>query len=73
MFGRLTGRAAKLAEARAAGRRERLAGRLRAAAMAGVAVGEEGERVVLSGRGLGARMALDPELRWLVAENRDER
>lgn len=73
MFERLMERAAKLGATRAASRRERLAARLRAAAAPGVAVSEEGERVMLSGPGLAARMALDPELRWLVVENRDER
>ncbi len=71
MFGRLAQRAEQVAATRAARRRERLAAALRAREAPGVAVSEEGERVVLAGRGLGRRMAMDAELRWLVAESRD--
>jgi hypothetical protein len=71
MFERLIERAALIGAARAARRRERLAARMREAAPEGVAVQEEGQAVVLSGRRLGRRIADDPELRWLVAEARD--
>ena len=73
MFGRLTARGAQLAARRAAARRERLAGRIGGLAPNGVRVSEEGERVVLAGRGLIRRFVLDARLRWLVAEAGDER
>jgi hypothetical protein len=66
MFSRLKERGLRLAEARAARRRERLAARL-AGAAEGVAVAVDGEAVVLSGRGLARRMDEDLELRWLLA------
>ena len=73
MFGRLTARAAQLAARSAAERRERLAARIAERAPSGVRVSEEGERVVLAGRGLIRRFVLDARLRWLVSEAGDER
>ena len=72
MLENLAKRAAQAAERRAAARRERLAARLTEMAPGGIEVGEEGEQVALSGRGLARRFALDPRLRWLVAEARDD-
>jgi hypothetical protein len=72
MFERLMKRGEALAARRAAARRNRLADAVRAAAPAGVAVDVEGEALVLSGRGLGRRLANDPAVRWLVAEARHE-
>jgi len=71
MFERLSEKAARLGEKRTARRRERLAARLREAAPAGVAVSQEDQAVVLSGRALVRRSVSDPELRWMVAEARD--
>lgn len=73
MFGRLTARGEQLAARSAAERRERLAARIAERAPSGVRVSEEGERVVLAGRGLIRRFGLDARLRWLVAEAGDER
>jgi len=73
MLDRLKARGAQLAAWRAAVRRERLAARVAALAPGGVRVTEEGERVVLTGRGLTRRFVLDHRLRWLVAEASDER
>jgi len=42
-----------------------------AAGVKGVAVAVEGERVVLTGRGLGRRLVVEPALRWIVAESKD--
>ena len=67
MLERLKDRIGALAERRAEVRRRRLADEMRAEAPAGVRVHEEERAVVLSGRGLKRRFALDPELRWLVA------
>lgn len=67
MFERLTARAAALAQRGARRRREALARRLSEEAPEGVGVSEEEEGVLLAGRGLGRRLALDPELRWLTA------
>ena len=72
MFESLAKRAAQGTERRAAARRERLAARLTEMAPRGIEVGKDGERVVLSGRGLARRLALDPRLRWLMAEARDD-
>jgi hypothetical protein len=66
MFERLTAEGAALAEKAARQRRARLAGALRDDSPEGVSVAEEGEVVMLSGRGLARRFALDPALRWLV-------
>jgi hypothetical protein len=51
-------------------RRSSLAAELRDEAPAGVSVSEDEQGVVLSGRGLERRFALDPELRWLAAGRR---
>jgi len=73
MFERLRERGERQAGRRAAARREELAARLQAGAPRGVEIGVEGEDVVLSGRGLGRRLLIDPALRWLVAESRNGR
>jgi sugar lactone lactonase YvrE len=73
MFDRLTARGARMAAGRAAARRRRLAARIEDLAPDGVQVSEDGERVVLAGRGVIRRFVLDPRLRWLVTEARDER
>jgi hypothetical protein len=70
MFERLIARGAALAQQAARRRRAELAVALREEAPAGVRVDEEDEGVVLSGRGLGRRFALEPELRWLFAGRR---
>ncbi|MEA3064046.1 MAG: hypothetical protein QOJ27_481 [Sphingomonadales bacterium] len=67
MFERLTERGAELAARAAQRRRSELAETLRGEAPAGIAVTEVEEGVVLSGRGLGRRLALEAGLRWLVA------
>jgi fructoselysine-6-P-deglycase FrlB-like protein len=66
MFERLMLHGAALAEKAARRRRGELAEALREEAPAGVEVSEEEDMVVLSGRGLGRRFALEPALRWLV-------
>jgi len=73
MFGRIRERAQRQAERRAAAGRERLAARMRSAAPGEIEVGVEGETVVLGGRGLSRRLLVDPALRWLVAESKNER
>lgn len=70
MFERLTARGAALAQETARRRRGELAEALREDAPAGLRVDEEDEAVVLSGRGLGRRFALEPALRWLFAGRR---
>ena len=70
MFERLAAKGAALAEQAAGRRRGALAEALREEAPAGVGVDVEDEGVVLSGRGLVRRFALDPALRWLVAGRR---
>lgn len=72
MFEKLQARGAELANGRAAARRERLAVQIEEKAPNGVRVQREQDRIVLSGRGLIGRFALDPLMRWLVAEARDE-
>lgn len=65
MFERLMERARKAAERRAAGQVLELTERMRAEAPGGVRI-EAGEGgVVLSGRGLRRRFAVEPALRWL--------
>ncbi|MFN3351857.1 hypothetical protein [Pseudorhodoplanes sp.] len=73
MFEKLAARAAEIAARRAAIRRGRVAAKLKELAPQGVQVVEEGHGIVLVGRRLGRRFALDPHLRWLVTETRDER
>ncbi|HEY0113530.1 MAG TPA: hypothetical protein VGB59_10315 [Allosphingosinicella sp.] len=67
MFERLMMGAAAMAERRAAARRARLAGSLRGEVPRGVSAEEAGEAVVLAGRGLKRRFALDPALRWFLS------
>lgn len=73
MFEKLGARGAEVAARRAAVRRARLAARAEKLAPRGVRASEEGEQIVLAGRGLARRFALDARLRWLIAEARDER
>ena len=70
MFERLMLHGAALAARAARRRRDKLAAALGDEAPAGVEVSAEEEGVVLSGRGLGRRLALDPGLRWLWAGRR---
>ena len=70
MFERLTALAGELAGKAARRRRDELAEALREEAPAGVGVDEEGDGIVLSGRGLKRRFALEPGLRWLLAGRR---
>ena len=70
MFERLMLHGAALAGKAARRRRGELAEALRDEAPAGVEIGEEEEAVVLSGRGLARRFALEPGLRWLLAGKR---
>ena len=67
MFEALTARAARIAEARAETRRRVLAEAARSALPAGVRIEESERELVLSGRRLVRRFALDPALRWLLA------
>jgi len=67
MFEALTERAEMLARRRADEVRAQLAARLRAE---GIAVDMDEGGVVLRGRGLRARLALEPALRWLTTELR---
>jgi hypothetical protein len=73
MFEDLETRAAGIAARRAAARRERLAASLEETVARGVRVTEVSEGIVLSGRGLARRLALDPQFRWSMAEASDER
>ncbi|HYW14979.1 MAG TPA: hypothetical protein VE891_02350 [Allosphingosinicella sp.] len=70
MFEKLMLHGAALARKAAQGRRASLAAELREESPEGVRVSEEEEAVVLSGRGLDRRFALDPELRWLLSGRR---
>lgn len=70
MFERLMIHGAALARRAAEGRRSGLAAQLRETAPDGVEVSEEEGAVVLEGRGLERRYALEPELRWLLAGRR---
>ena len=70
MFERLMLRGAALAEKAARRRRDELAEALSEEAPAGLRVSGEEQGVVLSGRGLGRRFALEPALRWLSAGRR---
>ncbi|HEX8573354.1 MAG TPA: hypothetical protein VF759_11450 [Allosphingosinicella sp.] len=67
MFERLMIHGAALAAAAARRRRAELAEALAQEAPAGVEASESEGGVVLSGRGLGRRFALEPALRWLLA------
>ena len=70
MFEKLMLHGAALARRAAEGRRSALAAELREEAPEGVVVSEEEGAVVLEGRGLERRYALEPELRWLLAGRR---
>lgn len=67
MFEKLVVRAEARARRMAARRRDLLAERLAAETPGDVAIAAEADAVVLSGRGLRRRFALDPALRWLFA------
>jgi hypothetical protein len=67
MFERLMNAGTALARAEARKRRRSLADAIGESAPAGVRASESEQGVVLSGRGLGRRLALEPGLRWLVA------
>jgi hypothetical protein len=69
---KLAVRAAQIASRRAALRRERLAARLKELEPLGVRMTEEGDGIVLAGRGLARRYALDPRSTWSVMEASDE-
>jgi hypothetical protein len=68
MFERAMERAAQHARRRAELRASRLADRLADALPSGIGAEATPEGVELSGRRLRQRFALDPRLRWLVAE-----
>jgi hypothetical protein len=70
MFERLMLYGAALAGRAARRRRGELALALREEAPGGVEVSEEADGIVLGGRDLERRFALDPELRWLFAGRR---
>lgn len=70
MLERLMLHGAALALKAARERRSTLAAEFGAEAPEGVTVSEEEEGVALSGRGLGRRFALDPQLRWLISGRR---
>lgn len=67
MFEAMTARAARIAEARAEARRRALAEAARSALPAGVRIEASERGLVLSGRRLIRRFALDAALRWLFA------
>ena len=56
------------ARTRTEAKRRELGGRLEAAVPKGIAVEETEQGLVLRGRGLARRFALEARLRWLVAE-----
>lgn len=66
MFERLRERARSAAERRAEAEARALAERLGSALPPGIDARVEAEGVVLSGRGVARRFALEPELRWLI-------
>jgi len=66
MFERLMLHGAALARKAAGERRSSLADALREEAPEGVSASEAEEAVILEGRGLERRFALEPELRWLL-------
>ena len=67
MFETTIARAARIAEARAKARRRKLAEAAESALPAGVRIEESERGLVLSGRRLARRFALEPALRWLFA------
>ncbi|HEY1146526.1 MAG TPA: hypothetical protein VGE84_09325 [Allosphingosinicella sp.] len=66
MFERLLERTRRAAERRAEAEARALAERLDAELPPGIAARVEAEGVVLSGRAIARRFALEPELRWLI-------
>lgn len=70
MFERLMIHGAALARKRARAHRAALAQVLRDEAPEGVRVAETGEGVALEGRALSRRLALEPQLRWLIPGRR---
>ena len=70
MFERLMVRVKRGAEKRAAYRMARLAEAVQRERVGGVEVRVEGLSMLLAGRGLRRRFALDPALRWLTARLR---
>jgi hypothetical protein len=67
MFERLTDRGEKAAERRARARTDALAEQMKAEAPPGVTITLAARGVLLSGRALRRRFALEPALRWLTA------
>jgi hypothetical protein len=67
MFEGMTARIERLAEVRARARGRELAARLAEALPPGVQAGAEARGVLLSGKGLRRRIALDPALGQLIA------
>lgn len=67
MLERVFERGRRLAERRAAAKALELEGRLRAELPDDVVVEEGTGGIILSGRGLRRRFALEPALRWLTA------
>ena len=67
MFERLSERVEREARERAAARASELAERMRASLPGGIEAEAAPEGVLLTGRGIARRFALDPALRWLVA------
>jgi hypothetical protein len=72
MLDKLLQRGVSLGEQRATAERARIAARITDAAQGkGPEASVEGDTVALSGKSLRRRLALDPALRWLIAEARD--
>jgi hypothetical protein len=67
MLERVLDRGRAIAERAAGVQRKAAADRLRDQDVPGVQVSEEGETILLSGRALRLRFALEPALRWLTA------
>lgn len=70
MFERMTERAERAGRRKARAVSADLAARMRAELPGDIAAEAADEGVILSGRGIGARFALDPALRWLLARVR---
>jgi hypothetical protein len=72
MLDKLLQRGASLGEQRATTERARIAAAITdAAGGARIEASVEGDSIALSGRSLRRRLALDPALRWLIAEARN--
>ena len=67
MFERLSERVERDARERAEARASELAERMRAILPGGIEAEAAPEGVLLTGRGIARRFALDPALRWLAA------